>query len=408
MVLKLAWRNLGRNRRRTLITGGAVAYGLAMLVMSSGVGEGVTSGMLARGIGSAAGTVAVQGPGWQDERKVEQVVPDSSRVADQIAEALPEATVTRRVFVRGLLSSSSGSAAVSVTAVDAAAEARVNDIAEQVVEGEYLDGTPGGILLGRTLAESLDVGLGDKVVLLAKGRGEMEGRLFRVTGMFDTGLDDIDGFCAHVGLGDAQELLGIGDGAHQVAAHLPGVSRARGATRTLERTLGGQALQVLSWQEALPELHEYTTYYRVQTYLAFVVMFAMIGLGIVNTVLMSVLERMREFGVMLALGSSPRRLAALVLTEAALLGGIAAALGVGLGALMTWPFAHWGMDFSMFFGGDTLEVAGLPLITRLYAELDPLKVLVFAAAAWAITAAAALYPAYKAATLTPIECMQRH
>ena len=405
MILKLAWRNLGRNRRRTLITGGAVAYGLAMLVMSSGVGEGVIIGMLQRGIGSAAGTVAVQGPGWQDKRKVDQVVPDSTNVAARVAGELPEAVITRRLFVRGLLSSSSGSSSVSITAVDAAPEAQFNDLVEQMVEGPYLDGSAGGIVLGQTLAETLGVGLGDKVVLLAKGPGEMESRLFRVTGLFDTGLDDIDGFCGHVELADAQEMLGLGDGAHQVAAHLPRVSDTRDATRTLQNAFEGREVEVLTWKEALPELHEYTSYYRVQTYLAFVVMFAMIGLGIVNTVLMSVLERMREFGVMLALGTAPRQLAALVVTEATLLGGIASVAGVALGALMTWPFAHWGMDFSMFFGGDTLEVAGFALITKLYAQLDPIKVGIFAAAAWSITTAAALYPAYKAARLTPIECL---
>ena len=406
MLLKLAWRNLARNRRRTLITGGAVAYGLAMLVFSSAVGEGVTSGMLARGIGGGAGTVAVQGPGWQDERKVEQVVPDSTAAAATVTEALPEATVTRRLFVRGLLTSPSGSSSVSVTAVDAVPEAMVNDWADQIVEGTYLDGEPGGIVVGRTLAETLDVEVGDKVVLMAKGAGEMESHLFRVSGMFATGLDDIDGFCAQVPLAAAQEMLGVGDGANQVAAHLPHVRDTRRATRSLQDAFAGADVEVLSWKDALPELHEYTTYYRVQTYLAFVVMFAMIGLGIVNVVLMSVLERMREFGVMLALGTGPRQLAALVMTEAALLGLVASAAGVVLGLLMSWPFAVWGMEFSQFFGGNTVEVAGIALITRLYAEVIPLKVVVFTAAVWLITTAAALYPAYKAATLTPIECLQ--
>jgi len=407
MLIKLAWRNLWRNQRRSLITGGAVAWGLAMLIFSSGVGEGVISGMLARGIGAAAGTVVVQGPGWQDERKVEMVVPDSGAVASRVAADLPEAVITRRIFVRGLLTSPSGSSSVSLTAVDPGPEGEVNDVTDQIVEGSFFGegDSSNGIVLGRTLAESLDVELGDKVVLLAKGPGEMESQLFRVTGVFASGLDDIDGFCGYVRLGAAQEMLGLGDGAHQVGAHLSGVRGTRAAVRAVDAAVAAEELEVLSWQDALPQLHEYTSFYRVQTYIAFLVMFAMIGLGIVNTVLMSVLERMREFGVMMALGTSPRRLAALVLTEAALLGAVATGLGVVLGVLMNWPMAVYGMDFAQFFGGDTVEVAGFALVTTLYADLDPLKVVIFALTVWTVTTAAAIYPAVKAAALTPIDCL---
>ena len=406
MILKLALRNVWRHKRRSAITGAAIAMGLGMLIISSGSSEGITSSMIRKGTGSAAGTVVIQGVGWQDERKVEMVVADSTAVAGQLAQTLPDATITRRIFLRGLLTSPSGSSAVAVTAVEPGPEAVVNDLANKLVEGVYLDGSPDGIVLGSGLAESLDVGLGDKVVLMAKGRGEMASRLFRVSGLFTTGLDDIDGFCGQVTLGAAQEMLGLDDGANQVAAHLPASRRSQSAKAEVQATFPGDDVEVLAWEEALPQLAEYAAYYRTQIYIMFAVMFTMVALGIVNTVLMSVLERMREFGVLLSLGASPQSLALLVVTESALLGVVSVAAGTMYGLLVNWPLQVYGWDISDFFGGKTVEIAGFAMETYVQSDLDPSKVVMFAALAFLVTVAAAVYPAYKAATLLPVECLQ--
>jgi ABC-type lipoprotein release transport system permease subunit len=405
MILKLAWRNLGRNRRRTLITGGAIAMGLAMLVFSSGTSEGVTNTMISKGSGSAAGTVVVQAPGWQEERKLGQLVQDSGVTAARLAEALPEAVLTRRVFLRGLITSPSGSAAVSLTAVDPLAEAQVNDLDDRLVEGGYLDEGADGIVLGRTLAETLGVGIGDKVVVLASGSGEMASQLFRVRGIFATGLDDIDALCGQITLVAAQEMLQLGDGANQVAVHMPSTRDTRRATREVERTMGGTGLTVLPWHEALPQLAEYAAFYETEIYVMFAIMFAMVALGIVNTVLMSVLERQREFGVMLALGASPRTLATLVLAEAALLGLVSTALGAAAGVLMNWPASVHGWDLTPYFGGKTVEVAGFALETVIKADLDPAKVVLFSVLAFAVTVAAAVYPALRAARSRPVDAL---
>ncbi len=406
MVFKLAWRNLWRNKRRSAITGGAIAMGLGMLIVSSGSSEGITSAMIRKGTGSAAGTVVVQGAGWQEQRKVEMLVADSSAASQQLAQLLPDATVTRRIFSRGLLTSPSGSSAAAITAVDPGPEAVVNDLANKMVEGVYLDASPDGIILGSALAEALDVGLGDKVVLMAKGRGEMASQLFRVSGLFTTGLDDIDGFCGQITLGAAQEMLGLGDGANQVAAHLPNPRRSRSATAQVRDAFPGGGVEVLAWEEALPQLAEYAAFYRAQIYIMFAVMFAMVALGIVNTVLMSVMERMREFGVMLSLGAAPGMLARLVLAESALLGAVSIVAGTAYGLLINWPLQVYGWDISDFFGGKTVEIAGFALETYVQSDLDPAKVVMFAALAFAVTVAAAAYPAYKAATLLPVECLQ--
>ena len=406
MLFKIALRNLWRHKRRTLITSAAIALGLGMLMFSSGGTDGMTNNMIEKGTSSAAGHVVVQGVGWQEERLMEIVVPRTPAVAQRLADTLPEAIILQRVFVDGLLTSPSGAMGVALTAVQPGQETRVNDITERLVEGEFLaDGDDQGIVLGRTLAETLDVMLGEKVVLLAQGDGEMESRLFRVRGIHSMGIDELDGFTGYITVPAAQEMLGIGSDVTQVSAHLPSHRDSAAASLAAKVAFGGQELDVLSWQESLPDLAEYVAAEQGEIYVMYFILFAMVALGIVNTVLMSVMERMREFGVMLSLGATPGQLAGLVITEAALLGLFAVTLGVGLGLLFNYPLATSGLDMSKLTGG-SVEAAGFALDMVIYGDLSPAKTAGFAIFSWFLTVVAALYPAYKAATLKPVECLQ--
>ncbi len=406
MLFKIALRNLWRHKRRTIITSAAIALGLGMLMFSSGGTDGMTNNMIEKGTGSAAGHVVIQGKGWQEERLMEIVVPDSPAVAQHLAETLPDAIIVQRVFVDGLLTSPSGAMGVALTAIQPGQETQVNDIAERLVEGEFLsDGDDKGIVLGRTLAETLDVVLGEKVVLLAQGDGEMESRLFRVRGIYSMGIDELDGFTGYITVPAAQEMLGIGSDVTQVSAHLPSHRESDAASLAAKAAFAGAGLDVLSWQEALPDLAEYVAAEQGEIYVMYFILFAMVALGIVNTVLMSVLERMREFGVMLSLGTTPSQLARLVIAEAMVLGLFAVTLGVGLGLAFNYPLATQGLDLSKLTGG-SVEAAGFALDMVIYGDLSPVKTAGFAISSWFLTVLAALYPAYKAATLKPVECLQ--
>ncbi len=405
LLTKLALRNLRRNLRRTLITTAAIALGLALLMFSSSGTDGICNNMIATGTGSQAGHVVVQGP--EDlEAELKPVLADAPILAATITATLPDATITQRVFIDGLLASPTGTMGVGIGAVQPAIESSVNKVDDRLIEGEYLDDDPRGIVLGSTLAESLDVGLGDKVVLMAQGADGIESRMFRVRGIFSMGIDQIDGFYGQVTLPAAQELMGLGDGVHQIAAHLDSSRDTQRATADARDALPARDdLEVLSWQQALPSLAEYVAAEQAEIYVVYTVIFFMVGLGIVNTVLMSVLERMRELGVMLALGTSRRRLASLVLTEAALLGVFASAVGVALGLAIVLPLSSAGLDLSALTGG-TMEVAGLPLDFTIYPDLDPVKLAFYVVGVWLLTVLSAVYPAWKATTLKPVECLQ--
>lgn len=405
MLIKIALRNLWRHKRRSIITGAAIALGLGMLMFSSGGTDGMTNMMIENATSMAAGHVVVQGAGYQEEPEVEIVVPDSPAVAAKLAQALPGAIILQRVFLDGLLTSPSGAMGVSVTAVDPATEVLVNDVADKIVEGEFLGDDPRSIVLGKTLAETLDVTLGDKVVLMSQGDGEIESRLFRVHGILSYGIDGIDGFYAMVSLPAAQEMLGLGQDVSQISAHLDSARDTQDATAAAAAAVDSDAIEVLSWKQALPAVAEYVAGEQGEIYVMYFIIFFMVGLGIVNTVLMSVLERMREFGVMLSLGATPGKLAWLVLLEASFLGVFAVLAGVGLGLAANYPMKTSGLDMSSLYGG-SIEVSGFAMDMVIFSDLDPVKVAFYAIAVWMITVAAALYPAWKAATLKPVECLQ--
>ncbi|MBS2033023.1 MAG: ABC transporter permease [Deltaproteobacteria bacterium] len=406
-LVRLSWRNLGRNRRRTIITVAAISISLALLVVSSDMGDGFHQAMIAEGVSYQAGHVVVQAPDYQAHPEASKVVPDAPAVEATVARAVPGAKVVPRVFLQGLLSTPENSVGVQVTGVDPALEASVESLPGKIVKGSYLEPNDDrGIVFGTTLAETLGVGLGDKVVLMAQRGGEIQSRLFRVKGLFRTGSQEIDGFYAQVPLAAAQAVLGVGQGVNQLSVHLQDEHRTPEATAQVKRALAGQRLEVLPWQAALPELHQFVVVDDGGLYAFVIIIAVIVALGILNTILMSVLERTHEFGVLLALGMTPWGLAGMVMAEAALLGLLAAALGGGLGALGSLPLDHYGIDYARMIGQGT-EVGGVVMgSTRVFGRLSVEKTVFFATVAWLITVSAAIYPTWKAARLRPVDAFR--
>ncbi len=409
-ILLLAWRNLLRNKRRTFITMGAIAFGLALLIVSSALGDGAHHQMIRWGVANQAGDVVVQGKGYQAAGKVEITVPDTEGVVSTLKHEIPEARIVRRVFFQGLLTSPRSAVGVGLVGVEPTREAEIGTLDEKIVEGRYLsEGDPRGIVLGKTLAKTLGVGIGDKVVLMTQAKGEIENVLFRVTGLFETGMDELDGFYAHIPLARAQETLNLGHDVTQISLHLPGRRDAHAVAAQLARALEGRPVEVLPWQEALPELYEYVVLDDGGLYVMILIIAIVVAFGILNTILMSVLERTRELGVMLSLGMTPLQVGGLILWEALLLGVVSVGVGSGIGALLSWPLIVSGVDLSRVYGtSGNISAGGVPLDMTIYGDLSPAKVLLFAGITLGLTLLAALYPTWRAARLHPIEAIHHH
>ena len=228
---------------------------------------------------------------------------------------------------------------------------------------------------------------------------------FVVRGVFRTGLDELDGFYVEIPIDAAQRLYHLDGHVTQVAVHLDSLDATAAATRELGRRLDGNSeLVVMPWQQALAELHEAIVLDDAGNYFMMAIIFVIVAIGIFNTVLMSVIERTREFGVMMALGTSRARMFAIVMTEAVVLAIAAALIGLALGLGIHAYFAVHGLDLSQLYGD--IEMAGVLIEGRMYSDLSAGVVLEWTAVVIAIVIVSALYPALRATRLDPVEAMR--
>ena len=405
LLLKLALRNLRRNLRRSLITALAIGGGIALVTFNNNLAYGSYQAMVEEGVSSLAGHVVVQAPNWQEERDRHLVVQGAQAVVATLLELHPDAVVTRRSFVDGLLSSANGSTAVLATAVDPIEEVKVSDWDDKLVEGDWLDGDGRGVLIGVGLARALSVGIGDKVVLMSQGRTEVQSRLLRVRGLLRTGSRDVDGALTLIDLDAASALLEVDDAVNQIALHLPDPDASDAAARGVQAALDGQPVEVLAWQQAIPEIVDIIALDRTSSNTMMSVIGLIVAIGVLNTVLMSVMERVRELGLLLAIGVPRGTILRMVVLEGALLGGASLLVGTGAGLLLSLPLIIWGLDASALMGSESTDMAGITVSNLIFAAPDWGRMLAFGAGGFLFCIFASAWPAWKASRLEPVEAL---
>lgn len=409
-MLRLAFRNLLRNRRRTAITVAAIGFGLSMVLSTITLQRGSYGDMIRTGVRSMAGHVVVSALGYNDSRDGDMVLERIDDVRRRISDAVPGVTVAPRLVLAGLLVSAHGTVGAAVMGVDGAAEVPLQDVDDQLVAGTWLDGDARGVVLGAGLAESLAVGLGDKVVYMGQhgGSKEVGSRLFRVRGVFRSGVAEVDGFTAWVDLPAAQEAFGRPGIAHQITVHLDDPAATDGTRSAVAAALSDRPdAEVLGWPQVLREIVTIIEVDKSTNDLLLGVLGLIVVMGALNTVLMSVLERTREFGVLLAIGLRPRRLAGVVLCEGLLLGVLGALLGmIGGGALSAWLVVV-GLD-QRDFVGENYSAAGVVLSGVIHGDVDPVRSVGAIVAAVVATTLAAAWPAWVVSRLTPVEALRAH
>lgn len=415
LLVKISWRNLWRNPRGTLLTALALGLGLALLLISLGLLDGGHEQTIADGVRFGPGHVVVQAKGYQDSGSDELLLPalDVSKI-EQFLQAGNIKHVVRgispRLLATGLMSTSASSAGVKIVGVIPEDERAVSLIPQRMVEGTYLSSNDklSGVVVGDELARKLELKIGSKAVLMtqslqpagaatANGDGdEMQSTLLRVSGIFRTGLHGIDANMIYLPLPAAQALLGVaGDQVTQVTLLLTQEGDSPMVARALRKQLAGEPVEVLTWRQSLPMLAQILGLDHAFNYVMNGVILAMVGLGILNTILMRVLERRYEFGVSKALGLRPRQLALMVIGESLALTAISLVLGLALGLSVQHYFATAGLDLRWVFK------AGLPpalvFDPILYSRLSADRIAWSVGIVFAMATVISFYPALKAA-----------
>ncbi len=418
VLVRLALRNLRRHLRRTVLTAGAMIVGGAVLVLSMTLGDGSHEQWVDSGVRLGSGHVTVERPEYRLRRRIDdRLTADVRRSAEQ-ALASPEvaphvAATSAKLGINGLASSAAGARPAQIVAVDPVAEASFGMIDDQVIEGRYLE--PDDRLaayVGADLARSLALENGSRFVVQAQGTdGEIAGQLLRVVGIFRSRVPAVDQGTIHIPLVTASDWLGSGSDVTNVAVVLESSSATALVAGRMARALAepvarGEA-RIVSWREANPVLASAVAIDEFGNYVVQGFLFVIIAFGIVNTVLMSVMHRQREFGVLQAQGLTPGQTGILVLIEGLTLSAASGLAGVGLGLLGTWYFFGDGLDTSVFMENiDELTFSGAaidPVIVPLFGVRRIVQIVAFILGVGAV---ASVYPAVRAARVDVTEAMK--
>lgn len=416
MIFKLAARNSLRNRRRTALTAAAVILSFALLIVFTGMGDGAHETMAEIGVSMGLGDVIVQARGYQEDPSLDRIFEDDPKLRKTISELPGVVHVAPRLRSDALITAGATSVGIQLSGVDPSIEGLVSkiDTPASVVQGKALlpraqpaprsEAPP--IVIGKELAQTLGLAPGDRVTLTLRPRGGGDSRsgAFRVHGIFETGVHEVDAFWAEVPLAEAQALAGAEHRLSMLAVLLENVGDTPTASAELSRALAKRPLEVLPWMEAAPELYAVIAVDEGGMYLMMAILFIVVAAGVLNALLMSVVERTREFGILLAVGASPGRVVAIVLCEALLLGVVSVAIGLALGLAINHHFETTGFDIQGAMGSD-FQTSGILLPTRLYSKLALNKIVWSSLVIVALVILGAVYPAIRAAKLAPVEAI---
>jgi putative ABC transport system permease protein len=409
VLMKLAWRNLWRNMRRTLITMVAIGLGLALAMVSIGLGDGGHEQMIESGVRMGAGHITVQPLGYQKNPSNDKIIPDEDPVLRALKDIPQIREVSLRIVGKGLINSAANSSGISFRGVDPTQEGDKSLLAPHLISGEHLSvRDTRDILIGEKLAQKLKVSVGKKVVLMGQdASSEVSSALFRVKGIYKTGVSDLDRYFCLISLKGARDFLGLEQGVTQVAIYLGSQFEIEKVLSLLRSRLPSLSVEVLPWQEVMPDLLRFVQLDDAGNYLFLGIILVIVALGILNTILMSVLERTREFGMMLALGLSPGFLFLMIIFETTFLAMLSMVFGGALGFGGHHYFATVGLNITGFTA-EKLTLAGTIISPTLYSYLRPMRVVGLLIIIFLVTLVTGLYPAVKASRLAPIKAIYQY
>lgn len=404
LFLKLAWRNIFRNKRRTFITGVAIGVGLACLIFVDAVIIGFEKNMIHTATASFLGEGQIHREDFRDLQSVELTIEDLEGVTGRLeAEEIVD-RFTVRTLSFGMVSSPANLAAVSMVGIDPGTEIHLSQIDDALTEGTYFEGTnERDIVIGSKLAHLLEVAVGDRVVLTtaAAHTGDLAQEMLRVSGIYHFNAPEMDEGMAFVRIDKARAMLDLPGQAHEIAIKFNDPKHGRDRKDPFWERYSRGANEAIPWPVILPQVEAYFAISWFSTLFTGLIIFGIVVIGIINTLFMSLHERMFEFGVIRAVGTSPVSVARLIIYEAASLASVSIMIGIVLAFLITWLVGFSGIDYSgIEFGGVTIREPLYPVMKVYQFILYPALVFVF-------TTLIGIFPAIRAARMSPAGAMRK-
>ena len=401
MMFILAWKNIWRNKKRSLIILTATAVGLAAGLFSVGLMTGMYDSMVDSAINRGLGNIQIHTYAYKKDQLISQFLPEIDSIT-QALQANPDVRVfTTHTVIEGMASSATVASGVSIIAIDPAMEQKATAVSQSVIEGTYFDNT-NTVVVGKKLADKLKLKLRSRLVLSFAGLdGNIIYAAFRISGIFSTDASTFDGTNVFVRQQDLSNLLGTEAPIHEIIIRTKN-SMLLDQTKNELQALMPESVLVETWRQIAPELKlTADSSDIVNTIFLGIILFALL-FGLTNTLLMSVLDRIRDFGVLLAVGMYRRRLFSMIILESLFLSFTGGIVGVVIGWSLTSYFNTHGIDLSAVSAG--LSAYGIPSMLYPFIRASVYGSLALMMITTSIIAA--LYPAIKAVRLKPVEAIR--
>jgi ABC-type lipoprotein release transport system permease subunit len=406
MYLQLGWRNIWRNPRRTIVIMTAVIIGVWAMIFLGALMRGVSGQMVRNGIATLTGHIQVHHRGFREDPVIENSMKDPTVVEAVLPDILPPgARWSERIRVDAIASNARHSSGLTLVGIDPEREAGISFIGTAVTEGAYLKSDDEyGIIVGDAFVKKFETKLGRKLVLMSQDtEREIASRAFRITGIYRAEIEATEKQYAFVTRAAAQKMLKLGKGISEVSILLADQNEVERVTDNLRGALTPDLYEVETWRELLPLVTAILKMYDWFIFIWFLVIFIAMGFGIVNTTLMAVFERIREFGLFKALGMKPWWIVKEVLIESFFLLTLGMIIGNLLGFLSVSVIGDTGIDLSSLSEG--MEFVGMSRI--IYPVILMKDVIAANLVVLILGIAVSAYPAVKAARFTPVEAMAR-
>jgi ABC-type lipoprotein release transport system permease subunit len=404
LYLRLAWRNVWRQRRRTFLIAAGMGVTMAMLVFYDGLIGGFEQAIYGNAIQLLGGNIQVHAAGYNEKIGRKPLLPlaDPDAVV-QAAEARPEVVAaSKRIVTGGLVTNREGAFAVSVIGIETDKEARITPVAANITKGRYLNPDDGDVIvIGQGLATAMNVEVGDRITMVGNATHEQtRQRTMTVVGIYDVGVPSVEKAMIYLSLKEAQDLFGLEGQVTEVVVSLKQIGQEPPVVEAIQRAVPG--CEVDTWITSFPDLKQTMEMKTGVMQALGIFLLGIAAIGILNLLMMAVFERTREIGIIGALGLKPYQITFLFLLEGILIGLLGAFFGAILGTLLNGTLSVVGLDYSQF--ANLTEYTAL-ISGKIYPQLAPLKVIQHSVTVAVISALAALYPAMQASQREPAEAL---
>lgn len=398
----LGWRNIWRHPRRSILTLLAIVLGLLIFILTRAIQFGTYEKIIEKAVRTHTGYIQIHKAGYRENQSLEYSIESPDEIFDIIGKEPNVMLFSPRITSEALIASDESTTGTAVVGVDPAREFRITTLSSKMKEGSLLEES-GDILVGERMAKILDVAPGDELILIGNGAdGSLGADRFTLKGIFATGIADFDRTVAIIGIDDADRLFSMGGRYTEIVILLNDFDRVDETTKRLKKLLAGSGMEVDSWKDLLPEMVQMITLDNIGGLVMLWFFFLVVIAVILNTILISTLERMREFGIMMSLGLRPSRIFLLVVFEASVL----VLIGTAIGLLLSWGIGGYLEEHPFGLGekvSKIMEEQGFSAL--IYTRISIGLLVSWGSAIFIASILVAFYPALKVAKLSPLKAL---